>query len=120
MGNMDLIHIIQKSASDGYRIQHPWELLSEALPQIRRDSGVRSINPTYRGVHQPHIQWPEPRVLSSAAAAWSQPGFALVSSKLTIGVCSLGRVSESEDKRALFLVGPGGQGPPRRSVGFPF
>lgn len=125
MGNKDLIHkivIIQKSASDWYRVQHPWQLLSGELPQVGRDSGCgrRTGGGGALTVHQSHARRPQPEVLCSAAAVWTPVICIGQRSELTIGVCSLGGVLERKDKRALFLVGLGGQGPPRRRVGFPF
>lgn len=120
---MDLIYkivIIQKSASDWYRVQHPWDLLSEGLPQVGRDSGCGRRTGGPLTVHQSHAWRPQPEVLSSAAAVWTPVICIGQRSELKSGVCLLGGVLEREDKRALFLVGLGGQGPPRRRVGFPF
>lgn len=81
---------------DGYGVQHPRQ-----QPRVGRDSGVQPSIPA------DHSQTEGP--LSGA-----QRRFALGSSKLTM--VSTRPPGGTEDKRALCLVCPGGQGPPR---GFP-
>lgn len=90
--------IIQSSTLDGYGVQHP-----QQQPRVGRDSGVQPSIPA------DHSQTEGPLFRGPVAVCTGQQ-------QTYNGGVSTRLPGGTEDKRALCLVCPGGQGPPR---GFP-